>query len=300
MKELCRKVLGLVVAGLAVMVAAQGEENSAIARRVEMAASPAEGAAIATDHVRLVKSALAARSGQELSVLQITAAAENLREAHVALASAIKGLNQTDTISTAEAERLLKAIALDNYNAEEAQEIPFFLTENVPNAAEKKALEDEAEKGRVAREQLRKEITAIGEKTFAVPQGTPARVQWSEKLPTIVIHPPKPVKSAGLSPLEAYKRQVGDMVGKYWHKEMRTNFATNIKNPETGRVEISVTIAPDGSVRNLKTVRNTSDAVFLGLCIKSIRNAPIPPIPKELVAILPDGKLEYSFTFDFK
>ncbi len=295
MKVLRFAGLGLLAFGLATSNAARGEEKPAILRRVEMAATPAEAATIATDHARLARSALAARSGQELSPMRISVAAESLRDANVALALAISGLGKADTISATEAEKLLKAIALYNYNAEKSQKIPFFLTESALNAAEHKELEEDVKKGRASREQLLQEITAINEKTFAVTGGEPTRFQWSTKLPIIALNPPKP-KPAKSPLLQAYRELVRETVGMHWGRLTRTS-------PDilkTGEVEISVMIAPDGSVSDFKTLRNTSDDAYLALCVASIREAEIPPIPKDLVEVLPGGRLEYVFTFAIK
>ena len=52
-----------------------------------------------------------------------------------------------------------------------------------------------------------------------------------------------------------------------------------------------------GRCKNLRVVSNNANEAFANICLQSFQEAQIPPIPPDLVATLPDGRLPVDFYF---
>lgn len=103
---------------------------------------------------------------------------------------------------------------------------------------------------------------------------------------------PSAVNAVG-TPLGKYNKIVSDAVGVLWYrytKEKRdlTSVGTAVLEAEVDR---------DGKVRNLRLVSNSANESFANICLQSFQEAQIPPIPDELAATLPDGRLPVTFSF---
>jgi TonB family protein len=66
-----------------------------------------------------------------------------------------------------------------------------------------------------------------------------------------------------------------------------------------GTAKVEAQLDPSGKVTDLRIVSNSSNEAFANICLKSFQEAQIPPIPPDLVATLPDGKLPLEFSFTF-
>jgi hypothetical protein len=96
------------------------------------------------------------------------------------------------------------------------------------------------------------------------------------------------------TPLGKYQKQVTDAIGARWYYYMKEKM--DLVNIGTARLEAEVD--ERGKIRNLKVLSNDANEAFANICLQSFQEAQIPPIPPELIATLPAGRLpvEISFT----
>ena len=52
-----------------------------------------------------------------------------------------------------------------------------------------------------------------------------------------------------------------------------------------------------GHVQNLRVVSNDANEAFANICLQSFQEAHIPPIPPDLIATLPEGRMPVDFSF---
>jgi hypothetical protein len=104
---------------------------------------------------------------------------------------------------------------------------------------------------------------------------------------------PSAVNAVG-TPLGKYQKQVTDAIGARWYYYMKEKM--DLVNIGTARLEAEVD--ERGKIRNLKVLSNDANEAFANICLQSFQEAQIPPIPPELIATLPAGRLpvEISFT----
>lgn len=97
------------------------------------------------------------------------------------------------------------------------------------------------------------------------------------------------------TPLGRYKKAIQDAVGSRWYYYVvaKSDLAS------IGTARVTAEIDAQGHVRNLRIVSNSANEAFANICLQSFQEAQIPPIPPDLAAALPDGRmpLEFSFTF---
>jgi outer membrane biosynthesis protein TonB len=96
------------------------------------------------------------------------------------------------------------------------------------------------------------------------------------------------------TPLGRYKKFLYDSVGSRWYHYIgeRGDMAG------IGTAHVVFSIDRSGQVKNLKIIENTSNETFANICLQSIMEVQLPPIPEELAASLPPEGLvdEISFT----
>lgn len=104
---------------------------------------------------------------------------------------------------------------------------------------------------------------------------------------------PASVNAVG-TPLGRYQKAVSDAIGSRWYYYMKSKM--DVVN--VGTAVISAEIDREGRVANLRVISNSANEAFANVCLQSFQEAKIAPIPDDLVAALPDGKmpLEFSFT----
>jgi outer membrane biosynthesis protein TonB len=51
-------------------------------------------------------------------------------------------------------------------------------------------------------------------------------------------------------------------------------------------------VDPSGRVKNLKVTENSSNQAFAGVCVQSVMEAHLPPIPEDVAQSLPSEGLE--------
>lgn len=103
---------------------------------------------------------------------------------------------------------------------------------------------------------------------------------------------PSSVNAVG-TPLGRYQKAVYDAIGSRWYFYTKSNI--DLVNIGTAIVEAEVD--SEGKVRDLKLVSNDSNEAFANVCLQSFQEAQIPPIPPDLVATLPDGRLQVTISF---
>jgi outer membrane biosynthesis protein TonB len=90
------------------------------------------------------------------------------------------------------------------------------------------------------------------------------------------------------TPLGRYQKIVADSIGSRWYTYVeQKRDLINI-----GTLRLSFVIDPSGRVKNLKVTANSSNEAFSSVCVQSVLEAHLPPIPEEVVNTLPPEGLE--------
>jgi len=90
------------------------------------------------------------------------------------------------------------------------------------------------------------------------------------------------------TPLGRYEKVLKDSIGSRWYSYMEQK--RDLANIGTLRVHFF--IDRSGRVKNLKITENTSNEAFANICLQSVLEAQLPPIPEELANTLPAEGLE--------
>ena len=64
-----------------------------------------------------------------------------------------------------------------------------------------------------------------------------------------------------------------------------------------GTTRLTFTIDRSGRVNNLKVIENTANEAFAIVCIQSVQELKLPPIPEDVAATLPPEGLQQELTF---
>jgi len=64
-----------------------------------------------------------------------------------------------------------------------------------------------------------------------------------------------------------------------------------------GTANLQAQVDAQGRVQNLRVVSNNANEAFANICLQSFQEARIPPIPPDLVATLPGGRMHIDFSF---
>lgn len=99
--------------------------------------------------------------------------------------------------------------------------------------------------------------------------------------------------AAAATPLGRYRKQISDAIGSRWYYYVSD--ALSLMSP--GTVEIRFTVLPDGKVKIVDVLRNSSNTSFEATSVRAIMEAEIPPIPPELLPVLEGGRIEVDFSF---
>jgi len=97
------------------------------------------------------------------------------------------------------------------------------------------------------------------------------------------------------TPLGRYRKQISDAIGSRWYfyVKQKSDVASLGTALLTGEVD------DKGHIQNLRIVSNNANEAFANICLQSFQEAEIPPIPADLIAALPGGRMpvEISFTY---
>ena len=97
------------------------------------------------------------------------------------------------------------------------------------------------------------------------------------------------------TPLGRYQKIVTDSIGSHWYAYTRAK-ADLI---EIGTLRAHFFIDRSGQIKQLKVLGNSSNETFANVCLQSILEAKLPPIPDDVADTLPPEGLEFdgiSFT----
>jgi hypothetical protein len=95
------------------------------------------------------------------------------------------------------------------------------------------------------------------------------------------------------TPLGRYSKMVYDAVGSRWYSLVHQNGdRINI-----GTVALTGVVDRNGRITKLNIVSNSSDESFSNLCLQSVQDAKLPPIPDDVAAALPPDGLDQEVTF---
>ena len=103
---------------------------------------------------------------------------------------------------------------------------------------------------------------------------------------------PSSVNAVG-TPLGRYQKAVSDAIGSRWYYYM--NSKGDLVSIGTAHLEAEVDA--QGHVQKLRVISNNANEAFANICLQSFQEAHIPPIPPDLVATLPEGRMPVDFSF---
>jgi outer membrane biosynthesis protein TonB len=95
------------------------------------------------------------------------------------------------------------------------------------------------------------------------------------------------------TPLGKYMKSVYDAIGSRWYYYM--NDRMDLVSVGTAHVEAEVDAK--GKIQKLRVLSNNSNEAFANICLQSFQEAQIPPIPPDLIATLPEGRLPVDISF---
>jgi len=95
------------------------------------------------------------------------------------------------------------------------------------------------------------------------------------------------------TPLGRYQKMVYDAIGSKWYAYMadKANLVT------VGTARISFWIDQNGRVKDPKVVQISSNEAFANICLQSILDIKLPPIPEDVASVLPPKGLEEEIAF---
>jgi len=103
---------------------------------------------------------------------------------------------------------------------------------------------------------------------------------------------PAAVNAVG-TPLGRYEKMIQDAVGSRWYAYVQQR----IDLISLGTAQVRFSIDPSGKVKNPKLIKNSSNETFANVCLESILEIRLPPIPEDVAAELPPEGLDQEFTF---
>jgi TonB family protein len=84
-----------------------------------------------------------------------------------------------------------------------------------------------------------------------------------------------------------------DAVGARWYKHT----AAKRDLISIGTTRLTFTVDRSGRVTNLKVVENTANEAFAVVCLQSVQELKLPPIPEDVAGTLPSEGLQQELTF---
>ncbi len=96
------------------------------------------------------------------------------------------------------------------------------------------------------------------------------------------------------TPLGSYQKIVQDSIGSRWlaYCEQKRDLI------KIGTLRLRFVVDPSGRVKDLKITGNSSNEAFANVCVQSVQEAHLPPIPEDVANALPTEGLEVD-TFIF-
>jgi hypothetical protein len=95
------------------------------------------------------------------------------------------------------------------------------------------------------------------------------------------------------TPLGRYQKLLLDSIGSRWYAFVDRQ----IDLISIGTAHVVFVVDRSGQVKNLKIVENTSNEALANVCIQSIQEAHLPPMPDDLASTLPPEGLDMDIPF---
>lgn len=95
------------------------------------------------------------------------------------------------------------------------------------------------------------------------------------------------------TPLGRYKKMISDAIGSRWYYYV----SDMIDLVNVGTVQLRFRVRPDGKVEGVQVLRNSSNESLASCSVRSIIEAEIPSMPKDVSAALAGSKLEIDYSF---
>jgi len=95
------------------------------------------------------------------------------------------------------------------------------------------------------------------------------------------------------TPLGRYQKKVADAIGSRWYMLVEKK----LDLVRIGTARLVFRVDREGKVKDLRVIENTNDESFANVCIQSVTDAKLPPMPDDLAATLPPEGLEADFPF---
>jgi hypothetical protein len=95
------------------------------------------------------------------------------------------------------------------------------------------------------------------------------------------------------TPLGRYQKFILDAIGSRWYAFVDRQMDLI----SIGTTRVVFVVDRSGHVKNLKVVQNTSNEALANVCIQSIQEAQLPPMPDELAAMLPPEGMDVDLPF---
>ena len=103
---------------------------------------------------------------------------------------------------------------------------------------------------------------------------------------------PSSINAVG-TPLGRYQKMLYDAVGSRWYNYVHQQSDL----VSIGTAHLVFLVDRNGRVRNLKILQNTSNESFANVCLRSVMEVQLPPIPEDVASTLPSEGLEEEMSF---
>ena len=103
---------------------------------------------------------------------------------------------------------------------------------------------------------------------------------------------PSSINAVG-TPLGRYQKMLYDAVGSRWYSYVHQQSDL----VSIGTAHLVFLVDRNGRVRNLKILQNTSNESFANVCLRSVMEVQLPPIPEDVASTLPSEGLEEEMSF---
>jgi outer membrane biosynthesis protein TonB len=103
---------------------------------------------------------------------------------------------------------------------------------------------------------------------------------------------PSAVNAVG-TPMGRYQKAVSDAIGSRWYYYMKRK----LDLVSIGTAHVEAEVDAEGHVQNLRVLSNNANEAFANICLQSFQEAKLPPIPPDLAATLPGGRMSVDFYF---
>jgi outer membrane biosynthesis protein TonB len=103
---------------------------------------------------------------------------------------------------------------------------------------------------------------------------------------------PSSVNAVG-TPLGRYQKAVSEAIGSRWYYYMNSKMDL----VSIGTAHLQAEVDAQGRIQKLRVVSNNANEAFANICLQSFQEAHIPPIPPDLIATLPEGRMPVDFSF---